>query len=224
MQTPQRLVGLYLLTVADIRGTSPKVWSAWKGKLLSDLFHATLRMLGGQALQGQALTQARQQQAQVLLRQRGWPAESCPAALEYAGARLLPAPRARRHRLARPAIDAARGQPHSPVVRARPSLAGEGVQVLVYAPDTQDLFARICGYFDQANLSILHARIYTSPHGHALDTFQVLPTQLEMEARTLSSLIEARLPPALAAATPLPEPVRRQPSRRARSFPIPPPR
>ena len=60
------------------------------------------------------------------------------------------------------------------------------------------------------------------PHGHALDTFQVLPTQLEMEARTLSSLIEARLPPALAAATPLPEPVRRQPSRRARSFPIPP--
>jgi UTP:GlnB (protein PII) uridylyltransferase len=27
---------LYLLTVADIRGTSPKVWSAWKGKLLED--------------------------------------------------------------------------------------------------------------------------------------------------------------------------------------------
>lgn len=60
------------------------------------------------------------------------------------------------------------------------------------------------GIFDSTNLSILHARIYTSPHGHALDTFQVLPTQLEMDARTLSSLIEARLPPALAAATPLP--------------------
>ncbi|WP_273876678.1 hypothetical protein, partial [Serratia marcescens] len=30
----RRLTALYLLTVADIRGTSPKVWNAWKGKLL----------------------------------------------------------------------------------------------------------------------------------------------------------------------------------------------
>ena len=39
------LVALYLLTVADIRGTSPKVWNAWKGKLLEDLFWATERVL-----------------------------------------------------------------------------------------------------------------------------------------------------------------------------------
>jgi [protein-PII] uridylyltransferase len=36
--TPRRLTALYLLTVADIRGTSPKVWNAWKGKLLEDLY------------------------------------------------------------------------------------------------------------------------------------------------------------------------------------------
>ena len=34
----RHLIALYLLTVADIRGTSPKVWNAWKGKLLEDLF------------------------------------------------------------------------------------------------------------------------------------------------------------------------------------------
>ena len=34
----RKLTALYLLTVADIRGTSPKVWNAWKGKLLEDLF------------------------------------------------------------------------------------------------------------------------------------------------------------------------------------------
>ena len=28
----RRLIALYLLTVADIRGTSPKVWNAWKGQ------------------------------------------------------------------------------------------------------------------------------------------------------------------------------------------------
>jgi [protein-PII] uridylyltransferase len=43
------LTALYLLTVADIRGTSPKVWNAWKGKLLEDLYRATLRVLGGRA-------------------------------------------------------------------------------------------------------------------------------------------------------------------------------
>src|SRR5690606_39010991 len=43
----RHLTALYLLTVADIRGTSPKVWNAWKGKLLEDLYHLTLRALSG---------------------------------------------------------------------------------------------------------------------------------------------------------------------------------
>ncbi|MEO6853912.1 MAG: [protein-PII] uridylyltransferase, partial [Rhodoferax sp.] len=34
MGNERYLTALYLLTVADIRGTSPKVWNAWKGKLL----------------------------------------------------------------------------------------------------------------------------------------------------------------------------------------------
>jgi [protein-PII] uridylyltransferase len=45
--TERRLTALYLLTVADIRGTSPKVWNAWKGKLLEDLYRLALRALGG---------------------------------------------------------------------------------------------------------------------------------------------------------------------------------
>jgi len=47
VQTERRLVALYLLTVADIRGTSPKVWNAWKSKLLEDLFQATQHVLKG---------------------------------------------------------------------------------------------------------------------------------------------------------------------------------
>jgi [protein-PII] uridylyltransferase len=46
----RHLTALYLLTVADIRGTSPKVWNAWKGKLLEDLYRITLRVLGGARL------------------------------------------------------------------------------------------------------------------------------------------------------------------------------
>ena len=45
----RRLVALYLLTVADIRGTSPKVWNGWKAKLLEDLFRMARRILAGEA-------------------------------------------------------------------------------------------------------------------------------------------------------------------------------
>ena len=48
------------------------------------------------------------------------------------------------------------------VVRARLSNLGEGLQVVVYTQDRPDLFARICGYFDQAGFSILDAKIHTA--------------------------------------------------------------
>ena len=41
----EHLDNLYLLTVADIRGTSPKVWNEWKGQLLANLHNATSRRL-----------------------------------------------------------------------------------------------------------------------------------------------------------------------------------
>jgi [protein-PII] uridylyltransferase len=64
---PRRLTGLYLLTVADIRGTSPKVWNAWKGKLLEDLFRATLRALGGAKPNMDAEIEQRKQEARQML-------------------------------------------------------------------------------------------------------------------------------------------------------------
>ena len=64
----RHLIGLYLLTVADIRGTSPKVWNAWKAKLLEDLFHLTRRLLTGHGASLDSSLQARQDEAQAKLR------------------------------------------------------------------------------------------------------------------------------------------------------------
>lgn len=62
------LTALYLLTVADIRGTSPKVWNAWKGKLLEDLYRMTLRVLGGATTDPHAVLEGRKEEARALLR------------------------------------------------------------------------------------------------------------------------------------------------------------
>jgi [protein-PII] uridylyltransferase len=76
------LTALYLLTVADIRGTSPKVWNAWKGKLLEDLYRYTLRALGGRAPDPHAEIESRKREALAMLALHAMPHESQKALWE----------------------------------------------------------------------------------------------------------------------------------------------
>ena len=109
-----------------------------------------------------------------------------------------------------------------PVVRARLSPLGEGLQVLVYAPDRPDLFARTCGYFDGAGFNILDAKVHTTRSAYALDTFLVISPNLEPHYRDLIAYVESTLAKALGETGPLPEPNRGRLSRRVRSFPVTP--
>lgn len=223
--TPQRLNALYLLTVADIRGTGPKVWNAWKGKLLEDLYHLTLRVLGGAAPDLDAEIEARKRDAR-----RQLALHALRPGGEDALWRTLDPGYFARHDAADIAWHARMLGPQLatpvPVVRARASPVGEGLQVLVYTPDAPDLFARICGYFDSAGFSIQDAKVHTSRTGYALDTFQIVSPRLpEGDAagyRDLIALVESQAVQALAATGPLPEPARGRVSRRVRSFPVPP--
>ena len=86
-----------------------------------------------------------------------------------------------------------------PVVKARLARDGAGLQVMIYLPDQKELFARICGFFGRAQLSILEAKIHTTRHGYALDTFVVHdPSNPNAELpRMRSSYIEYELKQAL---------------------------
>ena len=64
----ERLMALYLLTVADIRGTSPKVWNAWKAKLLEDLYHGARRVLDGERPDAAEMVDSTRREARRLLR------------------------------------------------------------------------------------------------------------------------------------------------------------
>ena len=217
----RRLTALYLLTVADIRGTSPKVWNAWKGKLLEDLYRLTLRALGGARPNMDAEVEARKQEARSMLN-----LASLPPGIQHPLWQTLELSYFARHDAGDIAWHTrslhADVQTTEPIVKARLSPLGEGLQVLVYAPDRQDLFARICGYFDGAGFNILDAKVHTTRSGYALDTFQVTSPQLELHYRDLISFVESQLLAALTATGPLPEPSRGRISRRVRSFPITP--
>jgi [protein-PII] uridylyltransferase len=217
----QRLTALYLLTVADIRGTSPKVWNAWKGKLLEDLYRLTLRALGGARLNLDAEIETRKQDARNSLN-----LFSLPVGVETALWRTLSVSYFARHDAADIAWHARVLHEHvnanAAIVRARLSPLAEGLQVLVYTPDQEDLFARICGYFDTADYNILDAKVHTTDSGYALDTFQVTSTVQDESYRDLILLVENQLARVLATKGPLPEPRRSRLSRRVRSFPVTP--
>ena len=217
----RNLTALYLLTVADIRGTSPKVWNAWKAKLLEDLYRYTLRVLGGRAPDADAEVELRKREALILVA-----LHSLPFAAHKPLWDTLDIGYFMRHEAVDIAWHTKQLSRHvgsaKPIVRARRSPAGEGLQVLVYTPDQPDLFARICGYFDQRSFSIQDARIHTAKNGHALDTFQVITQADPDEYRELTSMLEHELAHTIAANGPLPAPGKGRVSRRVKSFPIAP--
>jgi [protein-PII] uridylyltransferase len=239
------LTALYLLTVADIRGTSPKVWNNWKGKLLEDLYRYTLRALGGRAPDLGAVVEARKREALTLLAlhamphlahqglwerlavsyfmrhqadEIAWHTRVLTRALAQHAARS----RAANTTPAAPGTEPSAPPPESAIVRARLSPEADGLQVLVYAPDQPDLFARICGYFDESDFSILDARIHTTRDGHAMDTFQVVAPTLSDHYRALTDMVENGLALVINQRGPLPPPSRGRLSRRVKSFPITP--
>jgi [protein-PII] uridylyltransferase len=223
----RRLTALYLLTVADIRGTSPKVWNAWKAKLLEDLFRLTRRALAagavGEPPSVETEVETRKAEARSLLAL----ASQLPGG-ESALWDTLDVSYFMRHEPAEIAWHARalwrHVKTHVPVVRARASMVGEGLQVLVYTPDVPDVFARICGYFDNAGFSVWDAKVHTTRAGYGLDTFQIVHPNVDESAgyRDLISLVETQLVGALTAQSALPEPRRGRLSRRVRSFPITP--
>jgi [protein-PII] uridylyltransferase len=217
----RRLVALYLLTVADIRGTSPKVWNAWKGKLLEDLFQRTRRLLGGEEVAATAELEQRKREALRILR--------LYALSEHAHEPLwaeLDVVYFLRHTAQDIAWHARSLVAHvrtgAPIVRTRLAQGGEGAEVLIYVRDQKDLFARVCGYFDSRQLSILDAKIHTTRHGYALDSFVVTDNGRAPHYRELLARIEHELTRWIAEATPLPEPSKGRLSRHSRHFPVSP--
>jgi [protein-PII] uridylyltransferase len=222
--TERRLIALYLLTVADIRGTSSKVWNAWKGKLLQDLYQATRASLAGTEIEPHAQMDSRRSEARRLLllygidsdRYRGfWESLDIGYFLRYEPQDIAWHTRVL-HKVSAPA---------SPVVKTRLSPIGEGFEVLVYTRDRPALFARICRYFDRKNLSILECRVHTTRTGYALDSFMVVDPDAHLPYRDVLTLVEVELVELLQQQSTVAElkpaaPVRL--SRRSRAFPLPP--
>jgi [protein-PII] uridylyltransferase len=214
------LVALYLLTVADIRGTSPNVWNAWKAKLLEDLFWATRRYMAGGKIADQAGQVRRLAAEQLALYAISpevytllWGQLDTTYFLRHEPHEIAWHTRLLAHRV----------NSREPIVRARLSRIGEGIQVMVYCPDRPYLFANICSFFERLNYNIMEAKIHTTEHGYALDSFLIMAVgDAKAIYRDVMGYIEHELGQKLLSSEPPPPPQGGRISRQLRHFPIAP--
>ncbi len=222
----RNLIALYLLTVADVRGTSPHVWNAWKSKLLEQLFRSTQRLLRGDAVTNEHWVEYKRGEALTLLygeRAEGAAAPADPPLWEHVDASYF-----QRFEAAEIAIHARMvgrvTEPPQAIVDIR-ATDDSLIAVSVMARDQPRLFARITGLFERLNLDIAAARIYTTRHGYALDTFLILPKSHSIdiardEARWTAQLAK-KLGEAISRDDGLPAAAGRL-ARQVRHFPLPP--
>jgi [protein-PII] uridylyltransferase len=220
MKDERHLTALYLLTVADIRGTSPKVWNAWKAKLLETLFLSAQRLLIGNA--GGTIDElvARKAEAQATLRHYSILERSYLPLWNNLGEQYF-----LRHTSQEIAWHSRLLLRHietqEPIVRARLSPAGDGIQVMIFTPDRDDLFACICSFFERIGYTILEAKIYTSKNAYALDSFLVLDqSDKSVSYRDLLNYIEYELGDSLRNNISLTTPSKGRLSRQVKHMPI----
>lgn len=206
--TQKRLDHLYLLTVADIRATSPTLWNSWKDALLADLYRATSRALRrglDNPVAHKDLVRETRAQALGLLTRRG-----CNEAAVRAFWQGLGDDYFLRHSAEEIAwqtqsiLEKPEGDDEA-MVRAWGKTHRGGTEIFVYTRDRESLFAAITATLEQLGLDIIDARVITSRNRYALDTFLVLdhngeaitdPRRLEeIQRRLKQQLASPELPP-----------------------------
>jgi [protein-PII] uridylyltransferase len=173
IQSPERLRLLLILTVADMRAVSPKVWNGWKATLLRELYARVAEVLAGglSTTERDVRVQRAKHAAAALL--SDWSKQDIErfTSLGYPGYWLSfdPETHARHGRMVRDAE--ARGAPLT--VETQPLPARAVTEITVYCADHAGLFSKISGAFAVAGASIVDARIHTMTNGMALDTFWI---------------------------------------------------
>ncbi|MDR3220731.1 MAG: [protein-PII] uridylyltransferase [Candidatus Accumulibacter sp.] len=218
----RHLTALYLLSVADIRGTGPKVWNSWKDQLFEELYKQTRHvLLSGEQVPAQGIIEERKEAALRLMLYHGiqesaheqlWNQLDTVYFLRHSAEEIAWHTRALHFRI----------NTTEPVVKARLNPHGDGIEVMAYAPDQRDLFARMVGFFGRAGYNILDARIHTTRHGYALDSFIMLDLTGRDSDRSMISFVEHELKERLIRQTPPEQPAQGRISRHVKHFPIQP--
>ncbi len=211
---------LYVLTVADVRGTNPNLWNSWKATLFRDLYELTARALRSgleNPIDREQLIHEKQAAAVALLDKAGVPREKVREIWA-----LLTEDYILRHRSeeiawhAEVLADSDIGSVHGFVdVRKQPD--GDGIQAVFYTPQKKLTFANGTAVLGELGMTIVDARIVPLVNGYSLDTYifmeldkrvHIDESRMSKIRRTLTRVLTAPDDHAAAVTRPAPRQVR----------------
>jgi [protein-PII] uridylyltransferase len=223
-----RLDYLLVLTVADINGTNPTLWNAWRASLLRQLYAETRRALRRgleNPVDKQEWINETKRAAIDILEYRGFTEDELNALWRERGEDYFLRERAEDIAWHTEAI-AGHHDRQQPLVLVRNSVessVANTTQIFIYARNDNRAFPRVCAELEQLDLSVHDARVYNANDGMSLDTFFVLDSdgtpledQGERQQHIARHLTRALSDEARGAAI-----VQRRTPRQVRSFKLP---
>ncbi|MBI3560438.1 MAG: [protein-PII] uridylyltransferase [Gammaproteobacteria bacterium] len=171
-----RLNYIYLLTVADIRATSPQVWNSWKDALLRELYFATTRafrrgletpLLNSETIaenKAVALKFLTANAISAAMTDTVWSRFDAEYFLRYSPDEIAWHTQAI-IKLSKQGL---------PLVLIRQETQRGGNEIFIYTHDHHNLFAHTTSTLEQLGLTIADARILTTADGYTLDSYIAL--------------------------------------------------
>jgi [protein-PII] uridylyltransferase len=165
---------LYVLTVADVRGTNPSLWNSWKATLFHDLYEGTARALRRgleNPIDREQLINETQAAARKILQDAGTAEETVDRVwklftedyfLRFRGQEIA------WHTEILADSDTTSGYG---LLDVRKQPGGDGVEVVLYSPRNTRTFAHATALLDELGMTILDARIVPMANDFSLDTY-----------------------------------------------------
>ncbi|MDH5518562.1 MAG: [protein-PII] uridylyltransferase [Gammaproteobacteria bacterium] len=168
---------LYLLTVADIRGTNPTTWNSWKDSLLAELYNKTsvvLRLgLQTSVAIDKSIRQSQQSSLNILAKQGYTPEQTEQIWRHFSDEYFL---RFTPDEIAHHLLLVLKADKNAlPVITLNPQADKGTIEISIYMKNVDGQFARTTSAFEQLGLNIVDAFIMaTDSDINTLDIFQAL--------------------------------------------------
>ncbi|MDA3868407.1 MAG: [protein-PII] uridylyltransferase [Gammaproteobacteria bacterium] len=178
-----RLDYLYLLTISDIRATNPKQWNSWKDNLLTELYNRTASLLQKGLESGidrPETIQLNQTDALRMLDLKGistyqshdiWKNLNDEYFLRHTPGEIVWHTQL--------IFNLKNG--NKPLVKSRINNLNDSVELFIYTPAKEGIFATVVSTVGQLGLNIVSAEVVNCKNNYALETFKIISNNYTLD-------------------------------------------
>jgi [protein-PII] uridylyltransferase len=193
---PLHLDYLYLLTVADVRGTDPKLWNSWKAQLFDDLYVLTRRALRRgleNPIDRDLLLTEKRAKAREILLGRGIADQRIDEVWALLNDNYFLKHRVKEITWHTEWLADSDTECEIGLVDVRRRKTGDGVEAVLYTPREKRTFAHATAVLDELGMTIMDARIVSLDNDRSIVTlvFMELDQRVESDEARINKIRRA---------------------------------